>query len=372
MTDTLPDIQSVFDWMKSSSHPLLIAGPCSAETEEQVHETVDAIAKTKQVSLVRAGIWKPRTRPNTFEGVGEVGLKWLKDAGIKNNLPVATEVANAQHVEACLKAGIDVLWVGARTTGNPFSVQEIADALRGVDIPVIVKNPIHPDLQLWIGAIERIRDSGISKIAAMHRGFSFYGESVYRNEPRWEIPIALKTMLPELPVFCDPSHISGRPDLIQMVSQRALDLGMVGLMIETHRDPTSAWSDAKQQITPSTLNEIISALEIREEVCIDQEFIDQLQSLRRKIDGLDEEIIELIAKRMGIAKEIGEYKKDNGVTILQLERWTEIVKSRNFWGQSLGLSAEFLNRYLEQIHKESIRTQTKVMNQSNEDTEIPW
>ncbi len=372
MTSTLPSIQSLSDWMKPSTHPHLIAGPCSAETEEQLHETIEGLSKTNNVSLVRAGIWKPRTRPNTFEGVGEIGLKWLKDAGTQYNLPVATEVANAQHVEACLKAGIDVLWVGARTTGNPFSVQEIADALKGVDIPVMVKNPINPDLQLWIGAIERIREAGISKLAAMHRGFSFYGESVYRNEPRWEIPIALKTMFPDLPVFCDPSHISGRPDLLQMVSQRALDLGMVGLMIETHRDPKNAWSDARQQITPSRLRELIDSLEIREEGAGDQEFIDQLQSLRGKIDDLDEQILELVAKRMGLAEEIGEYKKQNGVTILQLERWKEIMKSRQFWGQSLGLSEEFLNRYLEQIHKESIRTQTKVMNQSNQEGEIPW
>lgn len=372
MTGSLPRIKKVEDWLSADSNPIIIAGPCSAETEEQLHTTVDRIVAAQKVQLLRAGIWKPRTRPYTFEGVGEEGLKWLKDAGERVGLPVTTEVANAQHVEACLKAGIDVLWIGARTTVNPFSVQEIADALQGVDIPVIVKNPINPDLQLWLGAIERVRDAGIEKVAAMHRGFSFYGESVYRNEPRWEIPIALKTLLPEIPIFCDPSHIAGRRDLLQMVSQRAMDLGMVGLMLETHMDPDKAWSDAKQQVTPERLSEIISALEIREENSPDKSFIDRLSELRCKIDDIDEEIIALIARRMGVAKEIGKYKKENGVTVLQLERWKEIVKTRNFWGESLGLSEEFLDKYLEQIHKESIRTQTEIMNEGKDDAGIPW
>lgn len=372
MTPILSEIQALSSWIKTDQRPVVISGPCSAESEEQVFETVRRIAATGKVHLLRAGIWKPRTRPNAFEGIGEPGLKWLKDAGLEVGLPVATEVANAQHVEACLKAGIDVLWIGARTTVNPFSVQEIADAIRGVDIPVMIKNPINPDLQLWVGAIERVMHAGITKLAAMHRGFSFYGDSVYRNEPRWEIPIALKTMMPDLPIFCDPSHIAGRRDLLQMVAQRALDLGMAGLMIESHRDPDLALSDAKQQVKPERLSEILGELVVRDEVSHDPQFEDQLAVLRSKIDEIDEQILELIASRMGIAEEIGRYKKENGVTILQLDRWMEIVRTRSFWSKSLGLSEAFIERYLEQIHRESIRTQTRVMNEGKNKGEVLW
>lgn len=372
MTTSFPRISKIHDWLGEQQHPLLISGPCSAETEEQLHETVDQLCEYARPQLIRAGIWKPRTRPNSFEGVGKEGLKWLKAVGVKHGIPVTTEVANAQHVEACLEAGIDVLWIGARTTVNPFSVQEIADAIKGTNIPVIVKNPINPDLNLWIGAIERIRDAGITKIAAMHRGFSYHGDSVYRNEPRWEIPIALQANLPELPIFCDPSHIAGRRDLLEMVSQRALDLGMVGLMIESHRSPNDAWSDPKQQVTPVQLASILKNLEVRELRSPNPKFMDQLEGLRSRIDKIDEEILELIANRMTIAEQIGTYKKENQVTILQLERWKEIMKTRKFWGKALGLSESFLREYLEQLHKESIKTQTRVMNDDQNDEEVPW
>jgi chorismate mutase len=358
--------------MGNGSRPALIAGPCSAETEEQVHLTVEKLALTGKVNMIRAGIWKPRTRPNSFEGVGEVGLTWLKNAGVKFNLPVMTEVANAHHVDLALKAGVDALWIGARTTVNPFTVQEIADSLKGLDIPVFIKNPVNPDLQLWIGAIERIINAGISKVAAIHRGFSYHGESVYRNEPMWEIPIKLRAIMPGLPVFCDPSHICGNRDLLALVSQRAMDMGMDGLMIETHPDPDKAWSDAAQQITPLGFDSLINSLEIREEQVLSQELKDRMTELRTKIDGLDSQILDLISARMGVAREIGQYKKEHGITILQLERWMEIVKTRSFRGEKLGLSDEFIEHYLEQLHRESILHQTRVMNGKSGDDGVMW
>lgn len=348
-------------WLPQKT-PIIISGPCSVESEEQMMQTAKEITKAGKVSILRGGIWKPRTRPNSFEGVGEDGLKWLKNAGLEVGLPVATEVANAEHVEACLKNGVDVLWVGARTSVNPFSVQEIADALKGVDIPVIVKNPITPDINLWIGALERINAAGITKIAALHRGFSSFHKSSYRNVPMWEIPIELKMMCPDLPLFCDPSHIAGDKELIPYVSQKALDLDMEGLMIESHINPSVAKSDAKQQVTPMELNTLLSDLIIREKYSESEDFINKLEQLRSVIDSLDEELINKFASRMEIIEKIGAYKSENNVTILQLERWEKILSNRTFLASKVGLSDQFIKKVLELVHQESIRVQTEVMN----------
>lgn len=350
-------------WL-SDKAPIIISGPCSVESEQQVLQTAEEISKTGKVSILRGGIWKPRTRPNSFEGVGEEGLKWLKNAGLKVGLPVATEVANAEHVEACLKNEIDVLWIGARTTVNPFSVQEIADALKGVDIPIIVKNPITPDINLWIGALERINAAGINKIAALHRGFSSFTKSSYRNVPMWEIPIELKLMCPDLPLFCDPSHIAGDKELISHVSQKALDLNMEGLMLESHNNPGIAMSDAKQQLTPEELSRLFLQLVIRKKDTGNEDFINNLEQLRSVIDELDEELINKFASRMEIIEKIGEYKSENNVTILQLERWEKILANRSFLAEKVGLSDDFIKKMLEIVHQESIRVQTKIMNNS--------
>ncbi|PCI94525.1 MAG: 3-deoxy-7-phosphoheptulonate synthase [Flavobacteriales bacterium] len=354
-------IESRNNWLPQKT-PIIISGPCSVESEEQVLQTAKAISKSENVSILRGGIWKPRTRPNSFEGVGEKGLFWLKQAGKSVGLPVATEVANAEHVEACLKNNIDILWLGARTTVNPFSVQEIAEALRGVDIPVFVKNPITPDINLWVGALERINAVGINKLAAIHRGFSSFDKSSYRNTPMWEIPIELKLMCPEIPMFCDPSHIAGDKELIPYVSQKAMDLDMEGLMIESHIDPLVAKSDAKQQVTPLELNTLLNELIIREKHSESEEFINKLEQLRSIIDELDEELINKFSSRMSIIQKIGEYKHENNVTILQLERWEQILKNRSFLADKVGLSDEFIKKMLELVHQESIRVQTQVMN----------
>ncbi len=350
------------DWLLKHKRPIIISGPCSAETEDQVMNTALKLAKLGKVDYLRAGIWKPRTRPNAFEGVGIEALPWLVNAGKETNIPVTTEVANAAHVEAALKAGIDMLWIGARTTVNPFSVQEIADAIKGVDIPVMVKNPLNPDLQLWIGAMERINQAGITKLGAIHRGFSSFEKTVYRNIPQWNFPIELKRMFPDLPIICDPSHIGGNRDLIGMISQKALDLDFDGLMIESHPTPDAAWSDAKQQVTPLALKEIINDLIVRNISTEDKNFIDHLSELRDRIDDLDEEIIQKLANRMKIAIEIGSYKKNNDVTILQVNRWNEIVKQRKQLANAMGLSDRFISKFLKIIHEESIQNQTKVMN----------
>ncbi len=342
--------------------PVIIAGPCSAETETQVFETAKQLSETGKVNLFRAGIWKPRTRPGNFEGVGEDGLKWLVDAGKQYNIPVTTEVANAKHVEQSLKAGIDVLWIGARTTVNPFSVQEIADALKGVDIPVMIKNPINPDLQLWVGAIERFQKSGITDISAIHRGFSSFEKTKFRNEPKWGIPIELMRLFPELPIICDPSHIGGSRALIESISQKAMDMNMSGLMIETHSTPEEAWSDAKQQITPTKLTEILSQLVIREKDSSNQDFLSKLAGLRAQIDDADEKILNTIAERFKIIDQIGSYKKENNTTILQPDRWFNILNSRKQIGTELQLDTEFVDKLLKLIHKESVSIQTKIMN----------
>jgi len=348
-------------WLSDNS-PIIISGPCSVESEEQVLNTAQEISKSGKVSILRGGIWKPRTRPNSFEGVGAEGLKWLKAAGEKVNMPVATEVANAEHVEACLKNGIDILWIGARTTVNPFSVQEIADALKGVDIPVMIKNPITPDINLWVGALERINAAGINKLAAIHRGFSAYDKSSYRNTPMWEIPIELKMLCPELPMFCDPSHIAGNRELIPYVSQKALDMDMDGLMIESHINPSIAKSDAEQQLTPFALTELLAQLVVREKNADNPEFLNNLEHLRSVIDELDEALINKFASRMSIIEKIGNYKSENNVTILQLERWEKILANRSYLAEKVGLSDDFIKKMLELVHQESIRIQTKVMN----------
>lgn len=350
-------------WLPQKN-PIIISGPCSVESEEQFFQTAQELSKSKNVSILRGGIWKPRTRPNSFEGVGEEGLAWLKQAGNSIGLPVATEVANAEHVEACLENDIDILWIGARTTVNPFSVQEIADALKGVDIPVFVKNPITPDINLWVGALERLNAVGINKLAAIHRGFSSYDKSSYRNTPMWEIPIELKLMCPDIPMFCDPSHIAGDKELIPYVAQKAMDLDMEGLMIESHINPLVAKSDAKQQVTPLELDVLLSNLIIREKHSESTEFINKLEQLRSVIDELDEELINKFSSRMAIIEKIGEYKHENNVTILQLERWEQILKNRTFLADKVGLSDEFIKKMLELVHQESIRVQTQVMNNS--------
>jgi chorismate mutase len=347
------------NWL-SAKQPFLIAGPCSVETHDQFITAASDLAATGQVHALRGGIWKPRTRPNAFEGVGGVGLQWMIEARQQTGLPIMTEVATADHVELCLQHGFDMLWIGARTTVNPFSMQEIAEALRGVDIPIFVKNPINADLSLWIGGLERIYAAGIKRLAAIHRGFSFYGSSIYRNKPMWEIPIALRSNFPQLPIICDPSHICGRRDLLQGVAQKAMDLGFNGLMIESHPTPDEAWSDAAQQITANHYKQLIEDLTIRQTDVEDHQH-HSLVSLRSQIDKIDEEILVLIGERMKLAEEIGRYKKDHNMTIFQLERWQEIVATRGQLAERIGLSQDFVDRYLEQLHKESIRTQTKVM-----------
>jgi chorismate mutase len=355
-------IQPLQDWgLNIKGTRLLISGPCSAETAEQVDQTLEGLS-TSPVDVYRAGIWKPRTRPNSFEGVGSVGLKWLKDSAKKQGKPVTVEVANVKHVYEALKAGIDMLWIGARTSTNPFAVQEIADALKGVDIPVLVKNPINPDLSLWIGALERINQAGITKIGAIHRGFSSYSPTKYRNHPRWEIPIELRRLYPNLPIVCDPSHICGTRELIPAVSQKALDLGFDGLMIESHINPDVALSDAKQQLTPFAFEEMISGMIKRKPLGDDPTFIDKLENLRHSIDDLDNELVNILAKRMGLVREIGEYKKQNNVAILQAARWNEIVHERIEQALPLGMSEDFMITVLQAIHKESIRNQAQVMN----------
>lgn len=367
-TDSSLQLQPIQTWWPGSTLPLLISGPCSAETEEQVIATARRLRATGNVHVLRAGLWKPRTRPDSFEGVGERGLQWLLAARDETGLPVTTEVATAGHVEQCLRAGVDMLWIGARTTVNPFSVQEIADALKGVNIPVLVKNPLNADLQLWMGALERINRVGITRIAAIHRGFSFYGEKRYRNRPLWEIPIALKAMWPNLPIFCDPSHICGRRDLLTDVAQQAMDLGMCGLMLESHITPDQAWSDASQQITPEALGQLIRSLQLRSAVPDPQKHT-QLGILRREIDKYDEEIIRLIAQRMLVSERVGEYKAEHDMQPFDVERWNEIRETRSRWARDLDLSEDFIRHYLEQLHNESIRRQTIVMNERNKPTQ---
>jgi chorismate mutase len=355
------ELKPISNWIKAK-RPLIISGPCSAETEEQTVATAKQLAATGKVDALRAGIWKPRTRPGQYEGAGDVGLQWLIQAKKETGLPVTTEVANAAHVEAALKAGVDILWVGARTTVNPFSVQEVADALKGVDIPVMVKNPVNPDLELWIGALERLNRAGITKLAAIHRGFSSFEKGPFRNLPMWDMAIELKTRFPELDIICDPSHIAGNRELIAMISQKALDLDMAGLMIESHINPDAAWSDAKQQVTPATLARIVDGLVVRTVSSDNKMFKDTLSILREQIDQLDDEIMTKMAARMKISEKIGSYKKENNVTILQVNRWEEIIQTRVAMAKAMGIDEGFMRDLLRLMHHESIQVQTKIMN----------
>jgi len=345
--------------------PFIISGPCSAESPEQVLEVAQALSKLGSISALRAGVWKPRTRPNSFEGVGEVGLSWLVDAGKEVKLPVITEVAKPEHVELALKAGVDMLWIGARTTVNPFSVQEIADSLRGVDISVWVKNPIHLDLELWIGALERFYNSGINQLGAIHRGFAIGNGNKYRNNPMWEIPIELKRLFPDLPIISDPSHIGGKRELIRVLSQRAIDLNMDGLMIEVHPDPDHALSDIRQQITPSELQKVLSQLIYKRDASSNSDFLHLLQDLRTEIDELDEELLHLLKKRLIIVDKIGDFKQENDVTVFQLDRWIEILNSRSRIAKELGISEAFVIEVFKSIHKESIRLQSNFKQKNN-------
>lgn len=349
-------------WLNNNDRPVLIAGPCSAETEEQVLQTATRLFRTGKVDVLRAGIWKPRTRPDAFEGVGTKGLPWLQKAKELTGLPVAVEVAKASHVELCLEFGIDILWIGARTTVNPFAVQEIADALKGVDIPVLVKNPINPDLALWLGGVERLQKSGLTKIGAIHRGFSSAGEKIYRNRPQWQIAIDFKTEMPDIPMINDPSHICGRRDMLQAVAQKAMDLNFDGLMIESHTNPDAAWSDAAQQITPEVYGQLISELVLRTvDHPTDLAQNTKLERLRKQIDMIDEEILSILASRMKIAREIGQYKKDHNMTILQSNRWKNVLDKYLELGNQHGLSDEFISKIIKSIHDESIEQQGKVM-----------
>ncbi|MBL4710751.1 MAG: bifunctional 3-deoxy-7-phosphoheptulonate synthase/chorismate mutase type II [Flavobacteriales bacterium] len=348
------------DWLKGR-RPFQFFGPCSAESVDQLRITAKGISEHFQDVIFRAGIWKPRTRPNTFEGVGKDGLKWLIDIKEEFGFQVATEVASAAHVDACLNAGIDVLWIGARTTVNPFSVQAIADALKGVDIPVFVKNPINPDVSLWSGAVERIEKAGVSKIGAIHRGFHLSDNRPYRNAPAWELAVQFRTEHIDIPLICDVSHISGVPELIPHVAQRAFDLDMDGLMVETHYKPKEALSDAKQQLTPLQLHELINNLVFKSADSKNAEFKNQLDFLREKIDRIDDQVVELMATRMNISEEIGSYKKENQVTVLQIQRWQEILQRSLKSGEALNLSPKFITSLYNAIHDESIRKQTIIL-----------
>ena len=348
-------------WLNKYDRPVYIAGPCSAETEEQVIRTAVDLNATGKVDVLRAGIWKPRTRPNSFEGIGSVGLEWLVNAGKETGLKVTTEVANTKHVELALNAGIDILWVGARTTVNPFTVQEIADALQGTNIPVMIKNPVNPDLQLWLGAFERFEKNGVTDLIGIHRGFSVYNHAKYRNVPNWEIPIALKEHRPETKVICDPSHITGNRDLLLEVSQKALDLNFDGLMIETHPDPVNAWSDSSQQLTPKHWGELIDQLILRTtELPKDVEQL--INDLRLDVSTIDDRIFDLLRERMLLSEEVGKLKRENSITILQQEHWRKIINSRLAESSEYNLTPQFVRKVMDSIHQESIRHQTRIMN----------
>lgn len=340
-----------------SKRPVVIAGPCSAETEEQVMETAKDLAKNG-VGIFRAGIWKPRTKPGGFEGVGSVGLTWLQEVKKETGMLVATEVANKQHVEEALNAGVDVLWIGARTSANPFAMQEIADSLVGADVPVLVKNPVNPDLELWIGAMQRIYNAGIRKIGAIHRGFSAYGKHLYRNMPQWHIPIELRRRMPELTLICDPSHIGGKRELVAPLSQQAMDMGFDGLIVESHCDPDSAWSDKSQQVTPEVLNFILNMLVVRDTT----QTTESLTLLRQQIDQIDNDLLEALSKRMRISREIGQYKKEHSMPVVQTGRYDDILNSRAAAAEELGMNGDFMKTVYQAIHEESVRQQIEVLN----------
>lgn len=351
-------IEETIVWTKK---PLIICGPCSAETEHQLLSTATLLAATKKVDVLRAGIWKPRTKPGNFEGVGSKGLPWLLKAKKSTGLPTAIEVATAKQVEDALSYEVDMLWIGARTTANPFSVQEIANALRGVDVPVFIKNPINPDIELWCGAVERIAGSGIKTIGLIHRGFSTYGNSNYRNPPMWHIAIDMKLRYADLMMLNDPSHICGNRTGLFKTAQKAIDLNFDGLMIESHVNPDEAWSDASQQLTPEKLNELISNITWRKELPEGNQPIEELEKYRQQINNMDDELLQILSQRMKIADKIGDYKKENNITILQPARWQDILEEMLQKADSLGLSKDFIIRYLEAVHLESINHQKKIM-----------
>ena len=357
MADTIMNLEPITLPGIENKRPLVIAGPCSAETEDQVLETAKELA-AQGIKIFRAGIWKPRTKPGGFEGVGSIGLPWLKRVKEETGMYVSTEVANQYHVFEALKYGVDILWIGARTAANPFSMQEIADALKGVDIPILIKNPVNPDLELWIGAVERIYNAGIRKIGVIHRGFSAYDKRIYRNLPQWHIPIELRRRIPNLPIICDPSHIGGKRDLIAPLSQQAMDLGFDGLIIESHCNPDCAWSDASQQVTPDVLAYILDMLIIRET----SQSTENLNELRRQIDELDNQLLDLLAKRMRISREIGLYKKEHDMPILQATRYDEILNKRVEQACNMDMDGEFMKTILAAIHEESIRQQMVIIN----------
>jgi chorismate mutase len=344
-----------------NKRPMIISGPCSAETETQVMDTATRLAKTGKIDLLRAGIWKPRTKPGMFEGIGVKGLPWLAAAKKATGLPTTVEVATAKHVEDALQFDVDVLWIGARTTVNPFSVQEVADALRGVKIPVLIKNPINADLELWQGAVERIAKSNIEHIGLIHRGFASYGTTEYRNAPMWHLAIEMKRRNPDKPMICDPSHICGRRDILQTVAQTSINLDFDGLMVESHIDPDNAWSDAKQQITPEVFGSMLDNIVWRNEN-MEGAVLNTMQQLRTQIDEVDGQLMQLLSSRMKLADAIGQFKKDNNVTILQTNRWNEILEKALERGEKLGLSKDFVLKYLDAVHLESIAHQNRVMN----------
>lgn len=347
---------------KEEKRPLVLAGPCSAESLEQVLTTAHKL-KDSGINIFRAGVWKPRTKPGSFEGHGEKALPWLKQVKEETGMLIATEVATPEHVDAALKAGVDIFWIGARTTANPFAVQAIANSLRGIDIPVLVKNPINPDLELWIGALERLNGEGIKRLGVIHRGFSSYDHKIYRYEPMWQIPIELKRRIKDLPIICDPSHMGGKRELIAPISQQAMDLGMDGLIIESHCNPDNAWSDSSQQITPETLDYILSTLVIRNE----PQSTENISLLRHQIDDIDNQIIEELAKRMRICREIGVYKKEHDMTIVHNDRYSEIIDKRGEQGSKLGVDQDCIKNIFGLIHQESVRQQYEIINKNEKD-----
>ncbi|MCM1094241.1 MAG: bifunctional 3-deoxy-7-phosphoheptulonate synthase/chorismate mutase type II [Lachnospiraceae bacterium] len=355
----MTELKPLFGEGVADIHPIIIAGPCSAETEEQVLAAAHELAKNG-VKIFRAGIWKPRTKPGGFEGVGSLGLQWLKRVKEETGMMTSTEVATRQHVNDAIEAGVDILWIGARTSANPFAMQEIADAIKesGADIPVLVKNPVNPDLELWIGALQRLYNAGITRLGAIHRGFSSYGKHLYRNLPQWHIPIELRRRYPNLPLICDPSHIGGKRELVAPLSQQALDMGFDGLIIESHCDPDCAWSDKAQQVTPEVLNFILNTLVLRDSVVSTE----SLNLLRQQIDELDNELLEVLNKRMRVSREIGQYKKEHRMPVLQIGRHDEIMQSRAALAEEMGMSGDFMRTVLSAIHEESVRQQIEVLN----------
>jgi chorismate mutase len=355
------EINPIRHWLPQINNPLIIAGPCSIETEEQAMETAKLLAKDHRVFVYRGGIWKPRTRPGSFEGIGSIGLKWLQMVREETGMPVGTEVANAQHTEEALKAGLDVLWIGARSTASPFVVQEIADVVKGTDAVVMVKNPVNPDVQLWLGAFERLSQAGIKNMVAIHRGFTPFRETEYRNYPNWKTVIELRRLMPNLPIICDPSHIGGKREYLFDISQKAFDMGMDGLMIESHRDPSCALSDKEQQLTPADLVKLLDRLVIRNVTTDNKLFENQLELLRNRIDSLDSELLETLSARMEIVRQIGQYKKDNNVTALQIGRFAELMEKRMNLGENLNLDRNFVLQLFQHIHEDSVRMQTEIM-----------